>query len=184
MSQRRYGITTGVPEFPVTAEDKDFNKLLPLHRGLTALAQQVSDATGLTVIPLDEVQSAKAQSEYLLDRFGKLAFIAGETISTGQLISFDASTPESKIWKANCLSGSVKPAHGVCIEAGGIAAGTRGRVLLFRALLAGISGVVPGTVYWLGTAGQFSAVMPAGPNLQQKVGIGISTSMIAVNISL
>ena len=184
MSSRRYGIQTGVPEFPLTADDKDFQKLLPVYRGLVSLAQQTSDATGLTVIPLEEVQNAKPQAEYLLDRLGKLAFLAGETISVGQLIHIDATTPESKIWKANNTAGSIKAAHGVCIEAGGIASGTRGRVLLFRALLVGLSGVTPGSIYWVGTAGQFTPVMPGGGNLQQKVGLGISTSAIAVNISL
>ncbi len=181
---KRYGVQTGIPDFPLTQDQEQYNLVLPLYRGLVSVAQQVSDATGLTAIPMSDAQNHKPQSEYLLDRLGRMSFVAGEAITAGHLISLDSTAGESKVWKANCLSGSIRQAHGVCIESEGAAAGQRVRVLLFRALVIGLSEVTPGTVYWLGSAGQFSSAMPASPNLQQKVGIGLNTTTIAVNIAL
>lgn len=57
--------------------------------------------------------------------------------------------------------------------------------MLFSGLLAGISGVTPGTIYWLGVNGQLSGVMPTAAGwTQQKVAIGLTSNAVMVHISL
>jgi hypothetical protein len=158
---------------------------LPLHRAINALAQQVSDLTGMTEVPKEDIQGLLPGIEHDGFRTRKLNFEAQEDIPYGRIIHLDATVGESKIWLADALLTNDLPAHGVCVEPAGILTGERGRVLLFQGLVGGLSGLTAGTLYWLVSAGQISATPPnVVTHNQQAVAFAYSTTAYVLNISL
>lgn len=182
---RRYGLGTGLPEQAPFQDEGDFRKFNPIYQALNGLAKAVSDAVGLTSIDSDELQKTGPFIEFNGNLGRRMNFVAAEQIEPARLIHLDATPGESRIWHANSQAGINRVAHGVCLEPVPTASGRRCRVMLFSGLLAGISGVTPGTIYWLGINGQLSAVMPdvAGWT-QQRVGIGLTSNAVMVQISL
>jgi len=182
---RRYRVGTGLPDFPTNGTEEQRQLLLPLHRAINALAQQVSDLTGMTEVPKEDIQGLLPGIEHDGFRTRKFNFKAQEDISYGRSIFLDGTAGESKIWLADSTVAVNRRAHGVCVEPGGITTGERGRVVLFQGLVTGVSGLTSGTLYWLATAGTVTNVQPVGPvYFAQAVGIAISPNTLVVNIDL
>lgn len=182
---RRYGLGTGLPEIAPHQKEEDFRLMNPVYQAISGLAKACSDAIGLTSIDKADIQNANTFIEFT-GNFGKrMNFIAGAAVEPARLIWLDGTAGESKMWHADATSGINRVAYGICVESTTVQPGERGRVILFSGLLSGISGVTPGTIYWLGANGQFSAAMPGAPGwTQQKVGLGITSNSIMVNINL
>lgn len=182
---RRYGLGSGLPENAPHQDENQFRLFDPLYRAINALAKATSDAVGLTTLESSDIQQAGPFLEFQGNLGRRLNFEAAETIQPARLIWLDGTAGESKMWLANATAGINRVAYGICVEPQPVAPGSRGRVLLFDGLLAGISGIAPGTVYWLGANGQFSPVMPGiGGWTQQKVGLGLTGNSIYVHIAL
>ena len=182
---RRYGMGTGLPEQAPFQDEGDFRKFNPLYQAISGLAKATSDAVGLTSIDSDELQNTGPFIEFNGNLGRRMNFEAGEQIEPARLIYLDTSAGESRIWHVSSQSGINRVAHGFCLEPVATTAGRRCRVMLFSGLLAGISGVTPGTIYWLGVNGQLSAVMPVTAGwTQQKVAIGLTANAVMVQISL
>lgn len=182
---KRYGLGVGLPEQAPFQDEGDFRKFNPIYQALNGLAKATSDAVGLTSIDPDELQNTGPFIEFNGNLGRRMNFVAAEQIEPARMIHLDTTAGESRIWHANSQSGINRVAHGFSLEPVATPAGRRCRVMLFSGLLAGISGVSPGTVYWLGINGQLSAVMPTAAGwTQQKVAIGLTSSAVMVQISL
>lgn len=182
---RRYGLGSGLPENAPHQDETQFRLFDPLYRAINALAKATSDAVGLTTLENSDIQNAGPFIEFSGNLGRRMNFTAAETIQPARLIWLDGTAGESRMWNADATAGINRVAYGICVEPQAVAAGGRGRVILFDGLLSGITGVAPGTVYWLGVAGQFSPVMPgAGGWTQQKVGLGITGNSIYIRINL
>jgi hypothetical protein len=180
---RRYRIGTGLAEFP-TGGDEDIKQMLvPLYRAINELAKQLSDITGLTEFAQGDIQGMSTLLEHDQFRLQKFSFIAAEPITYGKLVHLDSTADESKVWLASSLNSVNRPAHGVCTEQQATASGLRCRVQLFQGLVTGLSGLSPGTMYYLGATGTYSATPPSlVTNFQQKVALAIRSDMLVVNI--
>jgi hypothetical protein len=98
-----------------------------------------------------------------------------EAVSAGALVNIWNSTGP-KIRNAD-NSAAGKPANGFVI--GAIGNGSSGTVYPEEAPITGLSGIVPGTVYFLGVAGAFTTTAPtASGAVVQEIGVGISTTEI------
>lgn len=182
---RKYGLGTGLPEIAPQQDENQFRMLNPLYQAVNGLAKAVSDAIGLSSLDKADIQQANSFIEFTGNLGKRMNFVAGEVIQPARLIWLDGTAGESKMWHADATSGVNRVAFGICVEAAAVQPGERGRVILFSGLLSGLSGVTPGTIYWLGAAGQFSAAMPVASGwTQQKVGVGLTSNSIMVNINL
>lgn len=182
---RRYGLGSGLPEVAPHQDESQFRLFDPVYRAINALAKATSDAVGLTTLEVSDIQSAGPFIEFSGNLGRRMNFEAAETIQPARLIWLDGTAGESKMRHADATSGINRQAYGICVEPQAVPAGSRGRVVLFDGLLSGVLGVAPGTVYWLGAAGQFSPVMPGAPGwTQQKVGVGVTGNSIYVRINL
>lgn len=182
---RRYGIGTGLPDIAPHQDPNQFALFNPLYQAITGLAKSVSDAIGLTVIDKEELQKVGPFIEYAGNNSKRINLEAAQQILPGRLVFLDGTAGESRMWHADATSGINRVAMGLCIESAAVEVGERGRIVLFSGLLTNVSGVTPGTIYWLGANGQFSPSMPVTAGwTQQKVGIGINSSSIVINISL
>ena len=181
---KQYGIGTGLPDAPVGLDEENTKLMMPVYRALASMAQQLSDVTGVTIVPGTDIQDLGSLAQHDGFRTRKLSFEAGENITASRFIHLDNTAGESRIWQASSLNAVNRRAHGVCIEPGGIVSGSRGRVLLFQGLLAGLSGLTPGTVYYLGASGGILAIPPGAGSFVQPVGLAVSTSVLAITLTL
>ena len=105
---------------------------------------------------------------------------ASETLAAGDLINVwdDAGTP--KIRKADA-SDAGKRAHG--FSPGAITSGNSGAVTLREGEIAGLTGLVGGTQYYLSAAtpGGLVTTAPAGSgNIVQRVGVALSATELSM----
>lgn len=89
------------------------------------------------------------------------------TISAGQLLRADKDVP--------------RVAVGVALET--VAAGARCRYVLLQGYSNVFSGLVAGTVYYLGNAGALLAA-PPGAGIRQPIGVALSATEMLVSVSL
>lgn len=176
----RYGISTGLPDSPVGLPDEQFALVVPLYRGLLALSQQLSIQTGVASYSVDTTQKLGI-NEIDVGTNTRLKVIkADDALTYGKLIYLVSGTGYTEA-HAKLAGNTVHLAHGICVEPNGVAVGKKGKFLLFRGLVTGLSGFTPGNEYWLGTGGLFATSNPGGI-AQQKVAIAMTSSSIELNI--
>lgn len=177
---RIYRVSTGLPDLPSLPDPMLNSALVPVYQAVNSLAKRVSDETGLTQVQGSELQLGSATAIYSSDRLANLVLTAGVAIAYGQLVNFDGTTPETRLRLADKASNL--RAHAVCLEPGGIAAGSKGRVRCLPGLLTGVSGIVPGNMYWIGNGGGFFTSYSGGA-FPQPVAVGISTTALYVALN-
>jgi len=177
-----YTISSGLPELPVGLNDDDAALVGPIYRAVAALAQQISILTGNVQYSAGE-QGTIDQFSSLIDyREQRIYVKAMETLPYGSLITLVVDGGKLAAWKADA-SVLTKPAHGICDQPGGIAAGSFGVALLMRGRTASVSGTALGSTYYLSTNGALQAVSPTADSvLNQMVAIGLGSAGIYLNI--
>lgn len=104
---------------------------------------------------------------------------ATEQIAGGALVNLVNVGGVVQVRNANATD-NTKPAQGFCNTSGGVPSGTFGEFILFGGLDTLISGMVPGTVYYLSTNnGLITSVKPvAAGNIEQMVGIALDANTL------
>lgn len=121
----------------------------------------------------------------LRHQLGRFYAVAGEALAFGDLINLYNNGGVINLRKCNGASGLVKPAHGYCSTANGVAIGAIGEYILSQGLLT-ISGILPGQAIYLSTSpGQATATPLTGAGqLEQFIGIGVASNIAYIDISL
>jgi len=186
MSSRRYGVSTGLPELPTSGTEEQRALLGPLYRGITDLAKQVSDLTGVTQLDSSSIQGLNPTQEHDKFRTRTLIFQCLEPLQYGRLVYLVRYGDNAGVQYANSKNDVNLPAIGVCVEPGGTTQiGDYCRVQLFEGLVTGLTGLWPGKIYYLGENGQYlDAPPPSGTYHTQPVAVAISTTSMLVNIKL
>lgn len=178
----KFNIASGLPDLPVGMNDKDAALVGPIYRAITALSQQLSLLTG-------NVQYTAAE-QVTIDQFGSLIdsreqriyVKAMENLSYGSLISLVVDGGRLAAWKADATT-LTKPAHGICDQPGGIAAGAYGVALFMRGRTASVAGTTLGATYYLSVAGAMQVLSPTADSvLNQIVAVGLGSAGIYLNI--
>lgn len=104
---------------------------------------------------------------------------ATEALTAWMLVNIYDSSGE-KVRKANATN-NTKPAHG--FVAADVASSGEADVFFAGEIISGLSGLTPGTMYYLSTAGGgVTATAPTGSGqIQQQIGAAISTTEILFN---
>jgi hypothetical protein len=104
---------------------------------------------------------------------------ATETISQGALISLTSNIGVLSVRNANATD-NTRHCDGYCSQIGGIAAGAVGEVILNDGMITNLTGLVPGTRYYMSTTnGQVTSVAPSGGStVVQYVGIAITANAL------
>lgn len=105
---------------------------------------------------------------------------ASEALSTGNVLNLYTSGGNARIRKANATD-TAKPANAFTLTA--IANGASGAIYFVGQIITGLSGLTPGTVYYLDTTGgALTATPPSTPgNGVQQVGIALSATTLLFN---
>jgi hypothetical protein len=119
----------------------------------------------------------------LAGNLNRLYVIASEAISFGAAISLFNSGGVLQVRNANATN-NTKICDGFCSTIGGITAGATGEIILNNGV-ANIGGLVIGSRYWLSTTNGIISNAPAvaAGNVEQLLGIAISSTVLSFNIS-
>lgn len=129
--------------------------------------------------------AAEAPASTLLSgNLRRLYVIAEETLSFGMMISLHNVAGALRARKANATN-NIKIADGFCSTPGGILIGEVGEVQLSTGI-ANIAGLTVASRYWLSTTSGLVSATPAvaAGNVEQLIGIAITTTQLYVNMSM
>lgn len=154
--------------------------LKPIYVGFQNIIQTLIKFAGIAPrAPGDILGSLNDPSALLTNNSHRFYTQASENIAQGAAINLWPQLGTLFVRNANGTTGS-KPCDGFCSQQGGIASGGIGEVILNNGINTGISGLVAGTRYFLGTTnGTYTSVAPvAAGNLQQSLGIAIDSGSL------
>jgi len=105
---------------------------------------------------------------------------ASEALTAGQVLNLYTSAGAARIRKANATDSS-KPANAFTLSA--ISSGASGAIYFAGQIITGLSGLTPGTVYYLDTTGGALTSTPpsSSGNGVQEVGIALSATTLLFN---
>lgn len=98
----------------------------------------------------------------------------GEAISGARGVYLDEVGGETRVFAASSTD-PARAAVGFVVEAGAEGAEV---TVWSSGPIPGVSGVVPGAVYWLGAAGQFVTAPPTGAAVVQRLGYGATATQL------
>jgi len=180
---KQYGVGTGLSDSPIDGDEETRRILVPIHKAINALAQRVSDLTGITGVPQADIQGLGATALHNGTLGQSFIFKAGEDIPRNRLIHLKNVGGDCVMFLASSNSASQYRCVGACIESGGVVSGARGRVLLYSGLLTGFSGLLPATLFSLGVNGLFyPGNYPVG-NGMGVVGMAVDATTILMQIN-
>jgi hypothetical protein len=180
----RYSTPLVIPDASSVEDHKTFEEINYIFNALRTLAARIDATTGAlsplqsqwpTISPLDSVLGTNTNKFYA---------ITTENISYGAMVNFtNASATTVTARNAKASSASLA-AVGYCVTEGGVLAGQWGEFVVGPGLNYGISGMVPGTWYYLSptsSAGQVTNTKPTtAGQIVQLVGIAITNSKLLV----
>ena len=179
---RKYRVGSGLPDMPPVPDEQLKLALRPLYQAVNDLAKQISDLTGVTFVPKEDLQGVDPLTEHGGYRSEDVILRCVETIQYGSIIStVGGGTVSVRLASA---SDTDKPPRGVCVERSGGLANEYVRVRLFRGLVTDLTGLLPGRMYYLWDAGQITSTVPTSPRYAVKVGLALSESELLVDIPL
>lgn len=102
---------------------------------------------------------------------------ASEALTAGNLVNFFANAGVVNVRKAD--NSNSRPAHGFVLA--GVASGANATVYDLDGVISGLSGLTPGSTYYLGTAGAvvtpaLDATTAAAGSIDQKIGVALSAT--------
>lgn len=179
----QFNITTGLPQLPAGNADKDFNLVKPLYLAMNALAQAISLASGQINYTQAEMAAQNQLSTLLPQNLRRMFILAPTALAYGKMINLFLSGGKIAGQYADSTT-NAKPAHAICNQPLGIAAGTYGEVFLVEGYSKGISGSTFGLPYYLSSNGDVQAGQPVvAGTVVQGVGFGLGTGGFYVHIS-
>lgn len=156
-----------------------------LINAMTTFLSEFEKYVGATQKDITTWSSLIPSDTLIRHQAGRLYVVASEAIAFGDFINLHNTAGVLNIRKANGAAGLVKPAHGYCSTAAGIALGARGEVILSQGRQI-ISGVLPGQAIYMSTTpglATTAALVGAG-QLEQYLGVGVANNLAYIDISL
>ena len=172
-------INTGLPNIPDPPDPKLFAEFARVYNAIRNLTIAIDSYTGALAQEAQYFSQTYAPTTVLQQNVLRFYVQFSESISYGQTVNLwnNAGTCNARLASASAS----KPMHAWCSTAGTITAGNWGEVML-GGLCTAISGLSPGTTYYLGnTAG---AVAPSAGTLSQKIGVALGPNYLFVKPDL
>lgn len=147
-----------------------------IYSALRNLADQLDKATG-SLSPVKTDWSAQKFSSILGGNSYKIYVKAAVPIAYGQVVNFYNNAGVLNARLASAATTATR-ATGICNIPGGIASGDFGEFLCGPGICTGISGMTPGTAYYLSdTPGTISAAAGTNP---QRLGIALDSTTLLI----
>lgn len=180
----QYQITTGLPQLPAAADEKNFSLVKPLYLAMNSLAQGLSIVQGAVEFTQAELAAQNQLNTLNIAGARKLYALAdGAALAYGKMVNLYLVGGRIAAQYADSTT-SAKPAHGIVNNPLGIDAGDYGEILLVEGPSAGIAGTVFGSYYYLSSNGDVQAGRPAvAGTIVQAVGFGLGSAGFYMHIS-
>lgn len=170
-SDIRNELSTGLPDLPYGLPDKEYGLVAPIYRALATFAANVSKAVGLSTYPTERYPSLTPRDTLQVGRLSYAVFPASQALVFGEPVNLWDDSGTLRARKADAVD-DTKPCVGICIEAGGVAVGEYGKVLIGPGLV-NATMAYTGTLY-LAVGGGLTNVKPSGAgNIVQTVGVAL-----------
>jgi hypothetical protein len=176
-------VNLGLAASPDVEDKRLFAEFTRIYNAITAVARALDSYTGaLQANPADWPDIGT--SEVLLHRLAKIYPIFDSAVLPGAMINVYNVAGVLHARLASAADGT-KPARGFSTAA--VTLGAVGEVFLFG-LNTHISGLTPGTLYYLSSTSLTGQIVPAAPavvgNLVQPVGFALSDTVLFFNPTL
>lgn len=176
-----FRIDSGLPVYPAGLTDADAGLMLPVYRAINSMAQQLSALTGSVQYTQGDMTSLGPYTGLRDGSLNRVFVQAGETLVYGHIVNLYVDGGILKARKADALL--LRPAHGIVDAPAGIAADSKGEIILMHGRGAGMAGTTLGTTYYLSTGGTVQSTAPNVDGvLNQVVGVGLDTGGIFLAI--
>lgn len=171
-------IDTGLPSQPQNVPPELFAEFWTIYNAIQALQRGINQYAGVIAWPPAE-WSQLTPADTLLEQNARRLYIkATEDLGFGSLVNLwnDAGVLKARL--ANATT-SARPCFAICNTVGGILTDSYGEVSLMAGLSLGVSGLIPGTRYFLSTTpGVLTNVAPvAAGNIEQAVGVALAGNL-------
>jgi hypothetical protein len=177
-------IVLGLPQYPNNKLPPDvYGDMLAAFLAIQNLLRGVSYYSGIDPPPANEEASIAYSDTILQGNLTRLYPIASVAIARGQAINLhnNAGIINARLAKADSAT---TMAHGLANDSA--SPGQRVEINLWQTWTDAISGLVPGTLYYLspGTAGAVQSSRPStAGQIIQSMGVALSAGYFALNIS-
>jgi len=175
-------INTGIPStIPDNFKHPEVRAAVEMFmQAVYVLHQSLEQHVGITQKKRDLWDLISPDDTILRHYQGRLYVTAGENLSFGHFVNLYKDAGILKARKADSTNG--RPANGYCNVSGGTLAGARTEVILSFGVMP-LTGVTPGDIVYLGTAGQGSlAPNTTVGKINQVLGFGVDTNLMYVYI--
>lgn len=177
-----FNLQSNLPQHPSGLSDKDAALVLPLYRAINSLAQQMSVAAGEVTFSATDLANLDRLGGLTIGKYSRVAVVAGEDLSYGNLLSLSVSAGNIVAHKATAAD-LTKPALAALDLPDGLLLGQVGQATLMTGRVLGITGTAFGVSYYLGSAGAVTATAPTADGvLKQRVGIGLGSAGFYLDI--
>lgn len=182
-SNLRLSVNTGLPATPDAVDRELLREITRIYNAINIVAFSMDANTGaLPPIPTEYVDVGL--SDILVQHTSRMYPIFDDTVIAGAMINVYNVAGVLHARLARALDGT-KPARGFATAA--VTSGDRGELILLG-LHSQLTGLTPGTLYYLSAAsitGQITSAAPAVTgNLVQPVGVALSSTAIWFNPTL
>lgn len=158
----------GLDQLPNVEDEKVYGDMLRVFNAINILGQNLDTYTGIQSPDQSTWSSITPQQSLLVGNQCTIYVTTSVALTNGQLVGLNSS---GQCVLAN--SGTIL-AIGVCI--GNFAAGATAQILLFG-LNGAVTGLVPGTHYYLATTGSFTSTAPTSGS-RQPIGYAIQATLM------
>lgn len=178
----RYSSPLIIPDTSSLKEDEVRNEVNYIYNALRTLATQLDAVTGALSPVIDSWPTVSPIASILGNNINKFYCRVGVNIPYGAFVNFynySGTEVQARPAQAN---GTAKAAAGFCVTPGGFTAGSWGEFVVGPGVNYAISGMTPGTWYYLDPSsalGQITATQPSTPGqITQQCGIAITDTML------
>jgi hypothetical protein len=173
---RSFSLPLTLGNNPDTGDNKLNNALDPLYIAIWNVVAALDEYTG-HISPDEVTWSQLGFSRVLSGGMGKLYAQATVDIPFGSMVRFtNTGVLEATFAKADIIDNI---ATGYCTTPGGVLTGDWGEFTVCQGINSGISGLTPGTIYYLSpfsATGQITSLRPSGSgSIVQQLGWAISS---------
>lgn len=178
-----YRITTGLPQLPVTGDEKEFRLVNPLYQAMNSLSQALSRAEGAVDFDQSELAQRNQFGSITTQNHRKVYALAETDLDYGRIVNLYLASGKIAARYADATN-NTRPAHGIVNSPDGILTGQYGEIMIVEGVTAGISGTVFGSYYYLSTLGQIALTRPAAVgSITQAIGFGLGSAGFYLHIS-
>lgn len=165
MAQFRYSTNLVIPDVSSAKDNVVAEELNYIFTAMRTLATRIDETTGALSPPEADWPNTSVALSNLGNNIYKFYAYCASPILFGQFVNFyqqTATTVQARPAQANTFTNA---AGGFCVDPNGVSAGEWGEFQVGPGLNYGISGMTPGTWYFLSpfTAGAVTATQPTTP---------------------